>query len=94
MIAVICLKTLLNIIIIIIITIYYSLRKIQLCFFLFDMTLPHSNIVYVVYYAAAAETCIRKKRQMTRLQLALGGVVLSLSSTDFVKIRFASHGRW
>ena len=48
MIAVICLKTLLNIIIIIIITIYYSLRKIQLCFFLFDMTLPHSNIVYVV----------------------------------------------
>ena len=44
MIAVICLKTLLNIIIIIIITIYYSLRKIQLCFFLFDMTLPNSNI--------------------------------------------------
>ena len=43
MIAVICLKTLLNIIIIIIITIY-SLRKIQLCFFLFDMTLPNSNI--------------------------------------------------
>ena len=35
MIAVICLKTLLNIIIIIIITIYYSLRKIQLCFFSF-----------------------------------------------------------